>query len=627
MMTNTPDQLDRYLSPAVRATIDQRYYARINAQSQLSQALNDPIFLPNLSGHTALISDHGVVHVRDVAQQILQVLEAINGVLISERPADRLEWMKGYGVMVAYVHDIGMIDFSAFGRVMHPEYATQAVFGLEFDDIFDALVQSDNGQLIGRLARLEQAGALDQTPQIVLREMLGMANCHSKSKIPVKTLNDFKELRDAMQLTAITDLHYLYCQHEVQKARRALTAAQQEQSDQAEIDRFASAFQATEAALETAARSGSVSRSRQKWLRQVYVDFEHDAFRWLESQHPDVQQLALDVIDTLRALRCADALRQRGTVLKTSGEYEVFVDQHTANAIYALRHDDDRLFLLEISEYLSAGEANIASGELGQDGNLRISFHRGRFGSPDTTQYAAYCAALVVNDVQMDVIGSFQQAAAHNDGGLSHSKAADDIQILLEAVDDNLEFAELVRHKLVQINPLAASRTRTVPSLQNTSAQERARYLAADELDWDIARRRAVLDRISASGHKTQAIDLVEGFQDVKSIELSAGETLIEAGSPAGFVYIPLGEGLQIIPLGGYQAFFVRAWIPLGITGVIRGAARNATVVATQDLSLLMIPKDVYLKHWHHTYSPQEFAQLFAHERPISTLPAQTSDP
>ena len=52
-------------------------------------------------------------------------------------------------------------------------------------------------------------------------------------------------------------------------------------------------------------------------------------------------------------------------------------------------------------------------------------------------------------------------------------------------------------------------------------------------------------------------------------------------------------------------------WVPVGVTGVIRGAIRNANVVALQDLSLLAIPKDVFLKHWHHTYNQQEFAQLF----------------
>jgi hypothetical protein len=32
------------------------------------------------------------------------------------------------------------------------------------------------------------------------------------------------------------------------------------------------------------------------------------------------------------------------------------------------------------------------------------------------------------------------------------------------------------------------------------------------------------------------------------------------------------------------------AWLPVGSTGVIRGAQRNATIYATCDLTLLIIP-------------------------------------
>ena len=53
--------------------------------------------------------------------------------LIPERGPLRLDFMKGYGVMVAYNHDIGMRDFSPFGRAMHPEFATQEVFGAAYD--------------------------------------------------------------------------------------------------------------------------------------------------------------------------------------------------------------------------------------------------------------------------------------------------------------------------------------------------------------------------------------------------------------------------------------------------------------------------------------------------------------
>jgi hypothetical protein len=113
---NSLSQLDRYLPEQLRSHIEQCYYVRINAQARLDQAVHDPEFLSHLGEHMALISDHGVVHARDVAGQILQVLDTIHGVLIPVRDMDRLEFMKGYGVMLAYIHDIGMLDFSRFGR-------------------------------------------------------------------------------------------------------------------------------------------------------------------------------------------------------------------------------------------------------------------------------------------------------------------------------------------------------------------------------------------------------------------------------------------------------------------------------------------------------------------------------
>ncbi len=53
-----------------------------------------------------------------------------------------------------------------------------------------------------------------------------------------------------------------------------------------------------------------------------------------------------------------------------------------------------------------------------------------------------------------------------------------------------------------------------------------------------------------------------------QSLELPAGAVLLEAGSPPGFVYIPMATGLMGTPLGGYQAFPLTPWVPLGTTGV-----------------------------------------------------------
>jgi hypothetical protein len=452
------------------------------------------------------------------------------------------------------------------------------------------------------LIELAKQGALDQPPKLVLRELLAMVNCHSKSKVPVSLLNDPAQLRQTMQTVVAMDLHVLYDQQRVSKAQGAA------HSTANGADPSTSRLEAA-AALGQVPRAGRSSPVLHARLPRVYEDVERDAFRWLESRHLAARQLVEDVVDTLRALRCADALRQRGTMLKTSGNYEVFVDQRTSNAIYALRLDDEHLYLLEIPDRISAGEANMASSELDRQGNLRISFHHGMFSDQDTILNAAYSAALVVNDIQTDVIESLQRPA---DVALAALKQPAEIQILIESVDDNAAFADLLCQQLHRLNPIAARQARIVASLQASSALERVRYLRSADLDWEFARRQAMLQKIAQYGHKTERIDPIEGFREVRQIELQAGEVLIESGAPSGFVYIPLGEGLRILPLGGYQAFAIQPWMPVGVTGVIRGSIRNAGVVAEQDLSLLAIPKDVFLKHWHHTYTPQEFAQLFA---------------
>jgi hypothetical protein len=152
---------------------------------------------------------------------------------------------------------------------------------------------------------------------------------------------------------------------------------------------------------------------------------------------------------------------------------------------------------------------------------------------------------------------------------------------------------------------------RVVACLAPGSEAERRRYLGRADLDWDLARRREVLGRLARSGYRTAAIDPGAAFREVRAIGLGAGETLIEAGTPSRFVYLPLGEGLRGLPLGGYPGFTIPAGVLVGATGVIRGAARNSSVAADRDLELLAIPKGVFLDHWHATYDAAAFAALF----------------
>src|SRR5437016_6309548 len=104
------EQLDRFVPAPIRLWLEQTYYAQINAQAQLEAALADPTFFGDPAAHLALFNDHGVVHVRDVAHQLLRLLDHTHGTLLALREAERLHgFMKSYGVLLAYLHDIGMI--------------------------------------------------------------------------------------------------------------------------------------------------------------------------------------------------------------------------------------------------------------------------------------------------------------------------------------------------------------------------------------------------------------------------------------------------------------------------------------------------------------------------------------
>jgi hypothetical protein len=567
--------LDCYLPQSVRTQIEQAYYARINEQARLENLIQEPDFRQRIEEHPAFFSDHGVVHVRDVARQIIQVLRNINGILIPRRDESRMEYfMVGYGVMLAYLHDIGMRDLSTFGRAMHPEFAAQAVFTADLGDVIETMWAENYGDVARRLTNLAKDGVLKCDPKIIFRELLALSVCHSKSKIPVTILDDPIELRAHMQFILSHSLGDLYHRQQIAKGEMAETM---------ELDGQPAQF-----------------------LSLYYSDFEGEAFDWLVDESIEARDLVSDVTDTLRALRCADALRQRGTVQKTSGGYEVFISQQTGDAVYALRLGDTQLYLLELPDPFSAGESNIASSELTVEGDLRISFHRGAYASEEALQRSIFSTAFTMNDFLGDIVDSFWRRSTS-----SSLKTSGDIQILLESTDDNPHFVELVLERLRQFKPELGDRIQIVPSLQNVSDLERDRYLEAKELDWDLEKRRGILERVRYSGQQIINFDFTEGFKHVKEINLQAGEMLIQAGAPSAFVYIPQGDGLKIVPLGGYESFSVAAWMPLGNTGVIRGNVRNADVKAEKNISLFVIPKEIYLRHWYVPFTLEEFKSLF----------------
>jgi hypothetical protein len=87
------------------------------------------------------------------------------------------------------------------------------------------------------------------------------------------------------------------------------------------------------------------------------------------------------------------------------------------------------------------------------------------------------------------------------------------------------------------------------------------------------------------------------------------------AGSPSGFVYIPTSPGLHVQPTGGYPAVALPPWVPVGTTGVIRRAERNGDVTAEQDLDLLVIPGDRYVRTWFRPCAAAELVSILERMR------------
>ncbi len=589
-----------------RSFIEDKFYAKVADKARLEYIKNDSAFLKDPVKHIALYSDHGVVHVRDVAQKVIRVIDQVNGVLIPERHNSDLRFLKGYALHIAYLHDIGMVDFSDFGRFMHPEFAAQYVFKKEFDPFVELIWKENAGNIPWRLMNL--FGTDNHTLKVRLRELLSLSVGHSKSKTPIALLNNPEALQEHMKRIISTSTEQLYLEQKIEKLEQEIASETLKEKKRAKKQEKAEEYR--QALLDQPYRPSALP------LNQLYQSFQEEAYSWLTAPSTAVRRLMVDVMDTLRCLRAADALRQRGTVLRTSAGYEIFVDQNTANAIYALRSkSDDELYLLEGKKPLNAGEANIASSEFDKHGNLRISMHRGNFKNRKIVKKAAYNVAFTIDDIQADTIESFlRNPDLDRDILPLPGKPYEKIEILIEGVDDNPDFAEWVEEALKTLNPSIKGRIATRASLQGADLSEVERYLSGKDF-YDVfpesEAAEKLLLQVCKSGIPVEQIRAEKAFKEVKVVRGGIGELLIKSGSNSGFVYVPFESGLKVYPLGGYASRPAPAWVPIGNTGVIRGATRNANVYVEKDLQLLMIPKQIYLRHWYTPLSSKALGKIW----------------
>ncbi|MEM6631625.1 MAG: hypothetical protein AAF694_18230 [Bacteroidota bacterium] len=603
-------RMDNYLPIEFRHFIEENFYGPIGEQAKLEYVKKDPDFYKNPARHIALFTDHSIVHVRDVAVQVLEVVKKVNGQLIPFREKDELEFLRACCLHLTYLHDIGMSDFSPFGRFMHPEFAAQYVFSPVFDTWVDFLWEKNSGNMSWMLSRLFKGKWEEERLKLLLREVLALSVAHSKSKVPIEIVSNPLALRERMLNVLSKPLPLLYAEQKVQRLQKKL----EKKPDSEKSQKWKEEIALWENKRKTHVQHRETTNSD---FSNRYSNEQQEAYQWLTWEEEPFRRFIIHTQDAIRCLRTADALRQRGTVLRTSAGYEIFIDGKTANAIYALRNEtDEELYLLETRKSVNAGEANLASSEIDACGNLRVSFHLGAFSEEKITRKAARNAAAVIDDIQADTIQSFLRNHRLDANIFSPPKIAfKDIQILVEGTDDNPNFAAWVCEALNKKNPENAFRVQESFSLQTYDLEEVQRYLdgetLTDYLQANPEFRQVILNELRKSGFEFAPEKSIPGEADIRLIHLANGAQLIKGGSTSGFVYFPIAEGLRVFPLGGYESRMASAWVPLGNTGVIRGSIRNAHVFAETATSLICVPKSIYLKHWYHPLTSKDLAKMW----------------
>lgn len=584
--------------------ISKQYYSKIPQGVDFDHIIHDKAFLDGVSKHIAFFGDHGLHHVINVAEQVPVILNSVLGIYIPKRDTHHREFIKNYGILLGFIHDIGMSDVSMFGRTMHGEFGAQEVFTPNFTPIFNALWRENVGNIPWTLLYMHHHGHFTQSPELIFREMLSLCVCHRKTLVPVDILNDPHKLQLQMQYYVSNSLHFQYYTNQIKQAEKALAKAQQQSATN--IAQLQQNLFAAQQKLEQAPVAEISPKKLQQRLARFYANFSQEAFAWLLTKNKPAQKFIANVIDTLRIIRCSDALRQRGTELKTSAQFQIFVNQFTAEAIYALTSKDDKMYFIELDDEIGSGESNVASSGFTKEGDLRFEFHRGFFHTKEATEKALKYATSLIAQLDYDIADTFIRDQNNNES----FKFLKRPKILLEQTDDNPEFVERLLKNLIAIKPAFAETAEVVPSLKYIPQMEYRRYLNATIVDWSDVKKRVFLEQVAARGHKTSHIDVNFAFKHARIAEVYPKEVIFKAKEFSGLVYIPFAAGLKGYPTGSYSPFMVSAYTPAGNTGVIRGDVRNATIVAKKALKILIIPKDDYLRYWFATYTREEFTRM-----------------
>lgn len=561
---------------------EDNYYQKISEASSFDIMSKTSEFYSDAK-HISLYTDHSIVHVKNVACLAVDLCEKLNNLGYYHKSESSLKFMRCYLILLAYLHDAGMCVVTEPGRVTHAEYMAQEVYKEHFDYVIDELMSGSVVPITYKLTQIKYGAQVTQEESVILREILAMACCHSKSTVPHVVLNNRKRLKKTLIETLSSPLDLIYF-------KKKLKAEQTKHKSKRTLNLIESYRKKIHDFKKTVPVSPDITR--------FYTDFNQEAYSWLDCQGPMINDIVEDILDSLRVFRAADALRQRGTLLKTSANYQMIVDYKTADVVYALTLKNGRNYLLAMDNPINAGEANLSWSDFSPDGSLCFAFYHGLFGSPVAQTKAEKQAAMVINDIQSDVLGSL-------------SKPGKKMKILLEQPQDNPDFVYGVKNKILQEGNKIYGPIYIIPCLKNCSSIERSRYLSGSMTEkWSDAKKQRILKNIGKMGYRVDTIPIEYAFKYIRLANIQENETVLEASTDSEFAYIALDSGLSGEAIGGYKGFALPRWSIFGHISLLRNAERNATIWTTKPLRVLMIPKITFIKYWRHTYSITELQAL-----------------
>jgi hypothetical protein len=551
------------LPPAVVQQIEQRYWLPIQAGALVENFVDDPELMANAHAHPALFADHGLTHVRDIARTAVELASRNDGVLISARTADRARRLRQLVLGLTYLHDIGMAAPTVEARRVHPQFAAQVAMGVEFSDLIEQIWDHDPS-LRQRLEQVCAAIGDAVEARLLLREVLAMTVCHSKSAVPAAVLSDRQLLRCLVQRAVFTPLG-------LQNEPLPVLAGRPWSADE---------------------HTSAAAAHYREWQRQ--------SFAWLT--HPSVAatELADDVIDAARLLRAADALRQRGVALCTSGGFEICADPATGDAVYGLRSGDGRnAVVLAVHNPVSAAESNIAFARLVSNGDLQVGFHR-TFDVPSVRQLVIETTAHLVADIEADAIESFEWDTAPP-------------RVHLIAVPGDRAFTESIAALAEQRTPRLRGRVVSVAPEAADADHPDLRWLSrGTALTSSDPRLAELFANMAEHGLDTSRIDVDAAAVGLCLVTVQAGTELLQVDTRSPVVIVPLGHGLRVHPKVGSQSKALHPWLPVGVTGVVRGGVRNAAVVADHPVEVAVVPAGVFIREWFRPCSVEHVPEVVA---------------